>query len=77
LIVSQYRRFIAYAALAAGFALALPGDVPGFASGPDLAQAATYKTYPPSHYRPPRCTWVIERYWHKGRWHWRRVWRCQ
>ena len=76
--MSKCRRFVVSAALVAGFVLAsLPGDVPGLVPGSGFAYAAAAKTYPPSHYRPPRCAWVTERYWHKGRWHWRRVWRCR
>ena len=58
------------------------GFGPGFVLGLGLGYGRPYY-YPPSYYRPPPayypprdCDWVSERYWRRGRWHWRRVWRC-
>ena len=80
--MSKLSKTFACAALAAGVTLALPGVAQ--AQTRNRVGDAADKTYPPSHYMPPpaaypphHCGWVSERYWHKGRWHRRRVWRCR
>ena len=86
--MSKRKAFVVAAALAVGLAVALPGaahaqpwqsggGAPSVALGAAIGYDAVYKTYPPSHYRPPRCAWVTERYRRNGRWHWHRVWRCR